>query len=143
MACLSRSLWTGIESFPKKRLMIGRLLANLSFTSISSTSVGNDTKLNCCNEIMSYELTESCEGCPISSPSALDKVMVKHSSGSIPVYSWIMPQWGTFSVLKNMWLVSKIQIINPTRLKRKKLPRPDHSWLKVLTYLKVRKSTIT
>lgn len=50
MACLSRSLWTGIDSFPKKRLMMGRLLANLSFTSISSTSVGKDTKLNCYNE---------------------------------------------------------------------------------------------
>lgn len=46
MACFSSSLWTGTESFPKKRLMIGRLLANLSFTSISSTSVGRDTKLN-------------------------------------------------------------------------------------------------
>lgn len=50
MACLSSSLWTGIDSFPKKRLMMGRLLANLSFTSISSTSVGRDTKLKCCNE---------------------------------------------------------------------------------------------
>lgn len=50
MACFSSSLWTGTESFPRKRLMIGRLLANLSFTSISRTSVGRDTKLNLCLE---------------------------------------------------------------------------------------------
>lgn len=39
-----------MESFPRKRLMIGRLLANLSLTSISRTSVGRETKLNCCNK---------------------------------------------------------------------------------------------
>lgn len=50
MACFSSSLWTGTESFPRKRLMIGRLLANLSFTSISRTSVGSDTKLNLCRK---------------------------------------------------------------------------------------------
>lgn len=50
MACLSKRRWTGIESFPRKRLMIGRLLANLSLTSISRTSVGRETKLNCCNK---------------------------------------------------------------------------------------------
>lgn len=46
IACLSSSRWTGMDSFPKKRLMIGRLFANLSFTSISRTSVGSETKLN-------------------------------------------------------------------------------------------------
>lgn len=46
MACFSKSLCTGTDSFPRKRLIIGRLLANLSFTSISRTSVGRDTKLN-------------------------------------------------------------------------------------------------
>lgn len=46
MACFSNSLWTGTDSFPRKRLIIGRLLANLSLTSISRTSVGRDTKLN-------------------------------------------------------------------------------------------------
>lgn len=30
--------------------MIGRLFANLSLTSISRTSVGSETKLNCCNK---------------------------------------------------------------------------------------------
>lgn len=30
--------------------MIGRLFANLSLTSISRTSVGRETKLNCCNK---------------------------------------------------------------------------------------------
>lgn len=50
MACLSKRRWTGIESFPRKRLIIGRLFANLSLTSISRTSVGRETKLNCCNK---------------------------------------------------------------------------------------------
>lgn len=50
MACLSKSRWTGMESFPRKRLMIGRLFANLSLTSISRTSVGRETKLNCWNK---------------------------------------------------------------------------------------------
>lgn len=44
----SRSLCTGMISWPKKRLMIGRLLANLSFTSISSTSVIRATKVYFC-----------------------------------------------------------------------------------------------
>lgn len=30
--------------------MMGRLFANLSLTSISRTSVGRETKLNCCNK---------------------------------------------------------------------------------------------
>lgn len=46
MACFSSNRCTGMESFPRKRLMIGRLFANLSFTSISRTSVGRETKLN-------------------------------------------------------------------------------------------------
>lgn len=45
MACFSSNLCTGMDSFPRKRFIMGRLLANLSFTSISSTSVGRDTKL--------------------------------------------------------------------------------------------------
>lgn len=48
IACFSSSLWTGTTSFPRKRLMMGLLLANLSFTSISNTSVGKDTKLKRC-----------------------------------------------------------------------------------------------
>lgn len=42
---LSRSLCTGMISWPRNRLMIGRLLANLSFTSISNTSVIRATKV--------------------------------------------------------------------------------------------------
>lgn len=45
IACFSSNLCTGMDSLPKKRFMMGRLLANLSFTSISNTSVGRDTKL--------------------------------------------------------------------------------------------------
>lgn len=44
MACRSSSLWTGMVSFPRKRLMIGRLLANLSLISISKTSVRSAKK---------------------------------------------------------------------------------------------------
>ena len=50
MACFSSSLCTGTDSFPRNLLMMGRLLANLSFTSISRTSVGRDTKLNLCRD---------------------------------------------------------------------------------------------
>lgn len=41
----SRSLCKGMISWPRNRLMIGRLLANLSFTSISKTSVIRATKV--------------------------------------------------------------------------------------------------
>ena len=44
MACRSSSLWTGMVSFPRKRLMIGRLLANLSLISVSKTSVRSAKK---------------------------------------------------------------------------------------------------
>lgn len=44
MACRSSSLCTGMVSFPRKRLMIGRLLANLSLISISKTSVRSAKK---------------------------------------------------------------------------------------------------
>lgn len=46
--CLSSSLCTGIVSWPKKRLMIGRLFANLSLTSISKTSIIRATKVYFC-----------------------------------------------------------------------------------------------
>lgn len=48
IACFSSSLCTGTTKFPRKRLMMGLLLANLSLTSISKTSVGRDTKWNRC-----------------------------------------------------------------------------------------------
>lgn len=44
MAWRSSSRCTGMVSFPKKRLMIGRLLANLSLISISKTSVRSAKK---------------------------------------------------------------------------------------------------
>lgn len=44
MACRSSSLCTGMVSFPRKRLMMGRLLANLSLISISKTSVKSAKK---------------------------------------------------------------------------------------------------
>lgn len=44
MAWRSSSRCTGMVSFPRKRLMIGRLLANLSLISISKTSVRSAKK---------------------------------------------------------------------------------------------------
>lgn len=42
---LSKSLCTGMMSWPRKRLMIGLLFANLSFTSTSNTSVTRATNV--------------------------------------------------------------------------------------------------
>lgn len=44
-ACLSSSICTGMFSWPRKRLIIGRLLANLSLISITKTSVIRATKV--------------------------------------------------------------------------------------------------
>jgi hypothetical protein len=47
---LSTNLWTGMDNLPKNRLIVGRLLANLSLTSISNISIGKASKVNSWNK---------------------------------------------------------------------------------------------
>lgn len=81
IACFSSNLCTGTHSFPRKRLMIGLLLANLSFTSISKTSVGRDTKLNFCGQKEQHEtMSVNKKPTPCFCFSLMKSSLLYHSS---------------------------------------------------------------